>query len=87
MTSITLEHGVKEEHEALKPESPTWSEYLHIVAQSIDPEKFEAFVEAFYEEEYEKAVEPVKKRYDKARCDPDSLLDAEEARKRIVDEE
>lgn len=87
MTSITLERGVKEEYEALKPDSLTWSEYLHIVAQSIVPEKFEDLVEAFYEEEYEKAVERVRQRYNKARSDADRLLDAEEARKRIVDEE
>lgn len=87
MTSITLEREVKEEHEALKPDSLTWSEYLHIVAQSIDPEKFEDLVEAFYEEECEKAVERVKQRYNKARSDPDRLLDAEEARERIVDKE
>ena len=83
MTSITIRDDVKREHEALKPESLTWNEYMRIVAQSIDPDRFGQLVEAFYAEQYEEAVERARERYAAAREDPSQLLSAEEARRRV----
>lgn len=82
-TSITLEPDIKEEHEALKPDSLTWSEYMQILVRSIDADRFEELVEGFYQREYESAVERARERYDQAREDPDSLLDPDEARQRL----
>ncbi len=83
MTSITIRDDVKQEHEALKPESLTWNDYMRIVAQSIDPDRFTELVEAFYQAQYGDAVERARERYGKAREDPSHLLSAEEARRRV----
>lgn len=83
MTSITIRDDVKQEHETLKPESLTWNDYMRIVAQSIDPDRFGELVEAFYQGQYEQAVEQARERYAKAREDPGRLLSAEEARRRV----
>lgn len=83
MTSITLDQEIKQEHEALKPESLTWSDYMHILAQSIDADRFEELVEEFYQREYEASVERAKERYAQARADPDRMLSAEEAREEV----
>lgn len=83
MTSITLDPDIKQEHEALKPDSLTWSEYMHILVQSIDADRFEQLVEEFYKREYEAAVERARDRYAKAREDPDKMLSASDARDEV----
>lgn len=83
MTSITLSQEVKDELEALKPGSLTWDEYLHLLVTSIDPDRFEEALEAFFQSEYEASVRRARERYAKARSDPSILLDADEARQRV----
>lgn len=83
MTSITLDADVKREHEKLKPESLTWTEYLHIVAHSIDPERFQGLVEEIHKEQTEDAIERARERYEKARANPRRLLTSDEARRRV----
>lgn len=85
MTTITLDPDIKQEHEELKPGSLTWSEYMHILARSIDAERFGRLVEEFYQQEYEAAVERARERYAEAREDPDRMLGAEEARDAVRD--
>lgn len=80
MTSITLDQEIKDEHEQLKPDSLTWNDYMHIVAHSIDAERFEQLVDELYQREYEAAVERARERYAEARDNPDKMLSAEDAR-------
>lgn len=85
MTTITLDPEIKEEHEALKPESLTWSDYMHILAHSIDAERFGTLVEEFYQREYEDAVERARRRYDRSREDPERMLTPDEAREEVLE--
>lgn len=87
MTSITLNSEVKAEHEALKPASLTWNDYMHILAKSIDPDKFQRLLEDLHREQYEEAVERARERYAQARKEPGALLSADEARKRVREEQ
>lgn len=85
MTSITLDQEIKDEHEELKPDSLTWNDYMHIVAQSIDADRFEKLVEELYQREYEAAVDRARERYAQARANPDRMMSAEDAREAVRD--
>lgn len=83
MTSITVAPAVKQDLEALKPGSLTWNEYLRLVLESIDPDRFREALENFHEAELEDAIARARERYAKARADPSRLLTADEARRRV----
>lgn len=83
MTTITLREETKEELRAIKPDALTWDEYLHLVLQSLDPDRYAETLEGFFEEEIEDVVERARERYEAAREDPGRMLDPDDAREQI----
>ncbi|MBI4394077.1 MAG: hypothetical protein HY556_09835 [Euryarchaeota archaeon] len=82
-TTITVEPEVKEELDQIRPETLTWGQFLHALGRSVDPERLEREFQSFYAAEYQEAARLAKERYEAAQRDPDSLLSATEARKRV----
>lgn len=83
MTTITVEEGTKEDLRSLKPESLTWDEYFTLVLDSLDPDRLEENLEAWFADEVSDVVARARERYEAAEGDPDRLLDADEARDRV----
>lgn len=85
MPSISLDEAVKKKHEALKPASMSWNDYMLILAQSIDADQFEHLVTESSQREYESPVEQARERYEEALKDPDRLLGSEVAREQVLE--
>lgn len=83
MTTITIAPEVKQELGQLKPDALTWDQYLVVLMESVDPDRFERTLKAFLDAQYAQAAARARERYRKARAQPSSLLSPTEARKRV----
>lgn len=83
MTTITVAPEVKRELGHLKPDALTWDDFLAVLLESVDPDRFERVVRGLLDAQREQAVARARERYRRARARPDELFSAPEARKRV----